>query len=153
MAAAAAKPPPTGGGSETIKVLYEPLGGTAPTADIVFFHGLQARGGRAAPARGRGQIPVWGPAAAMATPHLHPALPLRPQFANYESAWEHTWETDDGVLWPKAWLSKDFPNVRAPACSPDGRCERRGECLACAAPLFIRRARGARSTPATPSAP
>jgi hypothetical protein len=151
MGAVAAKPPPAAGpparGGETIKVLYEPPGGGAPTADIMFFHGLQARGAgeRRLPGVGARQRQT------VATAHLHPAL--RPQFANYETAWEHTWETDDGVLWPQAWLPADFPNVRVPACSPDGRCERQGSAMACAAPLFIWRACGARSTPAAPSAP
>jgi hypothetical protein len=54
----AARDQPARGG-ETIKVLYEPSGGETPAADVMFFHGLQARGVLAAPAWGRGQLPVW----------------------------------------------------------------------------------------------
>ena len=43
------------------------------------------------------------------------------QLGGYETAWDHTWRNQDGVLWPRDWLADDFPQSRVMSVSCDSQ--------------------------------
>jgi len=52
------------------------------------------------------------------------------QIGSYETAWEHTWKNQQGMLWPAEWLGQqDFPTARILSISYDSEAIRGGKTM------------------------